>query len=259
MDVLYMQTYNQQFYGHVLGIFTRNAEPSQIETTADAFVGKGLLVRAAVPSSISIQKAGLGSNVVTLTIQVQQGDFPQVGDRISVQGTTGGTFDGTFYVTNVNVSASTVQYALTSSNVATALNAGTVTILYPEPADFVIPSSYIGLFHTGFGHEALASPLDYAAIPTTGTPSGVQPPSGGAVTVTVTPPTYSVTFPAGPTGHILILFVTGATAVPITPPIPPAGPPVSGNLPATLTPGTTYRAVVFVPGSAMVVSGSFTP
>jgi len=40
MDVLYMQT-----YGHVLGIFTRNAEPSQMEATADSFVGDGFHLR----------------------------------------------------------------------------------------------------------------------------------------------------------------------------------------------------------------------
>ena len=34
MDVLYMET-----YGHVLGIFTRNAEPNPMEKIPDAFVG----------------------------------------------------------------------------------------------------------------------------------------------------------------------------------------------------------------------------
>ena len=40
MDVLYMQN-----YGHVLGIFTRDAEPSQMEATADSFVGDGFHLR----------------------------------------------------------------------------------------------------------------------------------------------------------------------------------------------------------------------
>jgi hypothetical protein len=35
MDVLYMKN-----YGHVLGIFTRNAAPSQMEATADSFLGQ---------------------------------------------------------------------------------------------------------------------------------------------------------------------------------------------------------------------------
>lgn len=40
MDVLYMKDYL-----HVLGMFTRNAEPTQIEATADAFVGDGFHLR----------------------------------------------------------------------------------------------------------------------------------------------------------------------------------------------------------------------
>jgi hypothetical protein len=51
MDVLYMLPYNQQPVGHVVGIFTRNSGPSQIEVTPDAFLGNGL--RLCTPSTAS--------------------------------------------------------------------------------------------------------------------------------------------------------------------------------------------------------------
>jgi hypothetical protein len=44
MDVLYLQG-----LGHVLGIFTRNAEPTQEETSASSFVGDGLHLRGSPP------------------------------------------------------------------------------------------------------------------------------------------------------------------------------------------------------------------
>lgn len=44
MDVLYMQG-----FGHVLGIFTRAAEPAQIETDISGFVGDGLHLRGSPP------------------------------------------------------------------------------------------------------------------------------------------------------------------------------------------------------------------
>jgi hypothetical protein len=44
MDVLYIQN-----LGHVLGIFTRNSEPAQIEKDASAFIGDGLHLRGSPP------------------------------------------------------------------------------------------------------------------------------------------------------------------------------------------------------------------
>jgi len=44
MDVLYLKD-----LGHVLGIFTRNSEPGDIEADASAFVGDGLHLRALKP------------------------------------------------------------------------------------------------------------------------------------------------------------------------------------------------------------------
>jgi hypothetical protein len=44
MDILYLQS-----VGHVLGIFTRNSEPAQMETDSSAFVGAGLNVRGLIP------------------------------------------------------------------------------------------------------------------------------------------------------------------------------------------------------------------
>jgi len=44
MDVLYLKD-----LGHVLGIFTRNSEPGDIEPDASAFVGDGLHLRALQP------------------------------------------------------------------------------------------------------------------------------------------------------------------------------------------------------------------
>jgi hypothetical protein len=52
MDVLYMQS-----LGQVVGIFTRMAEPSQIEIDASAFVGEGLAI--GIPD---------GGSIVSLTI-----------------------------------------------------------------------------------------------------------------------------------------------------------------------------------------------
>jgi hypothetical protein len=182
MDVLYIQKYLQQNYGHVLGIFTRNAQPIQIEATADAFVGDGL--RLHTPSTKS-----------------------------------------------------------TPSN--------------PDIVDIVIPASYIGLFAAALDYKALASPLDYTAVPSTGTPTKVQPPTGPAVTVSVSPPNFTIKTPAGLNASMLILFVAPPAApVAITPSIP-ATSPYNAALPATLTSGVTYRTVVFVPGSPIAVSGSF--
>jgi hypothetical protein len=56
MDLLYMQA-----YGHVLGIFTRNAEPTQMETSVDGFVGsdgyhlRGLALNPSTPDDATQQ------------------------------------------------------------------------------------------------------------------------------------------------------------------------------------------------------------
>jgi hypothetical protein len=268
MDVLYLQNYNGQFYGHVLGAFTRNAAPTQIEATADNFVGTGaaagLVLRAPVATNITVSFVSQAAGVAAITIQVNYGDLPQIDDLITVAGTHTNSpeFNVTANITQVDPAGPTISYAVPSGAAAVAsgtADVGTVTVLYPQPADFVIPSTYIGLFSAPLIYKTLVSPFDYAVYPTTGAPVGVKPPMGGPVTVAVSPPNFTITSPSGLSGVLILFVASGSAPVPITPPISTSSPNTyTGALPATLTPGTTYRAVVFVPGSPMVVSGSFT-
>ena len=258
MDVLYMQN-----LGHVLGIFTRNAEPSSMETTPDAFVvaGDGFHLRRPFYTSMSISKDAVLANQATLTVQVQ-GEVPSIGDVISVQGTSNqaGEFNVTAKLTGITLSASgagTVSYPLTAANAATAADSGSAIVLSPNVIDFVIPLSLIGVFRTDLSPAALASPLTYTANPPSA-PTGVQAYSGGAVAVGVSP--LTITPPASATGNVLILIeATTPGVAPIQlPPVPIPSPVVAmtPTLP-TLDHGT-YRAIVFVPGFPIAVSGSFT-
>ena len=255
MDVLYMKD-----FGHVLGIFTRNAEPSQMEATADSFVGGGFHLLAPIYTSMSISGVALAAPVATLTVQVQEGDFPAVGDVISVQGLTANPqFNvNAAIVTEVAPgSPGTVSY----TTIATSVNAsdsGTVVVVDPESAEFVIPASLIAVFRANLDHTALVAPLDYAANSFGSTPpTKVQQPSGGAVTVAVGPGSITITPPPGASGSILVLIgVPGAAlAQTLTMPIPTSG-VLTPNL-LGLDSSTSYRAIVFVPGCPIAVSGMF--
>jgi len=260
MDVLYMQTFLQ-----VLGIFTRKAEPGQIEATAGAFVTNGFRLSMPVYTTMQISRTGGAGGMATLNVQVVAGDPPQVGANVVVQGTTqdSGAFNGATQLTGVTLSASgsgTVTYDSTA-NAATAPDSGWLIAQTPKIIDFVIPASLIGLLRTNFSLSALTQPTGCCVTPSTGTPTGVTlfpaSPSSNTVIVAVNP--LTITPPSTATGTIMILYqdvTTGATtpSEPISIPSPVTPVPVPLG---SLDPAKTYRAIVFVPGSPIAVSGSF--
>jgi hypothetical protein len=258
MDVLYMQTFLQ-----VLGIFTRNAE--LIESSASAFLANGFRLCMPVYSTMSISSTSSAGAITTLTVQVQQGDFPTstpaAPTAVLLQNASGTTIGATSLTSATPTTASTGSLAYTTATIAGAVAAGDIVIvLNPIIIDFVIPASLIGLLQTNFSLFALTQPSGCYVTPSTGTPTGVLEFSStlpNPVIVSVGP--LTITPPMSANGNLQILYQDqGSGAITQPPPlqISTPGSPITIT-PTSLSGGKSYRAIVFVPDCPIAVSGVF--
>jgi hypothetical protein len=266
MDVLYMQNSLQ-----VLGVFTRNSEPTPIEATAAAFVDGGFRLCMPVYTTFLITSVSEASGIATLVVQLQQGDLPAVGVDSSpalVQHTTAdsGSFNTVpFPVTISGLSllisgAGSLTYTTTATGAGGA--GGSVVLVPPtEVIEVEIPANLIGMFQANFSLSALTQPTDFYASAPPGPPSPINQFTAASQSSVVIVTTNPLTIQSPVTGQMQILYRdegSGAIiqASPIS--ISTANAPIPVVTPTTLSTTDNYRAIVFVPGCPIAVSGSFT-
>lgn len=100
-----------------------------------------------------ISQTAVSSNVVTLTVQVVEGNIPAVGQTLYIYATTrdaGGLNDssGSITIASVSINATTgigtITYAKSASNLATAADPGYALAPVPEAADAIAGGSQKG-------------------------------------------------------------------------------------------------------------------
>lgn len=126
-----------------------------------------------------VSNSALTSNVVTLTVQIVEGEIPTVGSLVSVQQTTAGS--GALNVnraplTAVSITATTgagtISYALTHANVTSVADAGTAIAEVPEVPETLANGSSIACcvqFSEGDGQSTLPYAVSFPTIPTAAT------------------------------------------------------------------------------------------
>jgi hypothetical protein len=98
---------------------------------------------------MAVTTSAVSSNVVTLGVQVVEGDIPAVGSTLYVSGTTRdasglNSTDGSRTISAVSIAAATgigtISYAKTASDLVTAADPGTAYALVPEVAEASVPN-----------------------------------------------------------------------------------------------------------------------
>lgn len=99
------------------------------------------------PARFTVTNVALTSNVATVTIQIEQGNIPAVGNLVSIRATT--STGGIFNVTNAvltgatitaTTGAGTITFALTHADVVSAADTGYGIIPVAETAEALIPT-----------------------------------------------------------------------------------------------------------------------